>query len=180
MSFTERSPLACTSLDLSFEECLDLKPLSRLTNLRDVYLTGVADGSQLAEIMKLPRLETLTLNNCQGITDLSWLKDAGSSIKSLNVFKCDKLISLEGIQNAPCLEFFEARGCEGLLDLQALRHSKSLTEVVIRRCSGVTDISPFFEIKGLSRANITCCPLVPESQRAQLRGAQPKATLYLD
>ena len=48
--------LACTSLDLSFEECLDLKPLSRLTNLRDVYLTGVADGSQLTEIMKLRSL----------------------------------------------------------------------------------------------------------------------------
>ena len=167
----------------------DLAPLSKLTQLRLLYLKqdGISDISALAALVNL---EELSLNANQDISDISAVSGM-TKMKKLSVAN-NKLSGIEAVSGLESLEYLDAAANQitGLPDMSRLTNvtyldvsnnqltnadvekigkMKGLKELNLRGNSGVTDLKPLARLIYLDETK-TFLP-VTDKEKADLFAA---------
>jgi len=114
-----------TTLDLSGSgEVSDISPLRSLTALKGLTLTGCPKVSELKSLVDLRELTTLGCAGCIGITDVTPLKSL-PKLTTLNLADCTELVDIAPLAQCAKLRQLDLRRCEKVRadDLQWLQNT---------------------------------------------------------
>jgi hypothetical protein len=150
VSVTDFTPISSvhglTSLDLA--NCTGMRTLpslSKLERLARVILsdcTGLSDFTALSDVRSIGRL---SLNGCS--IDNGIVLAALKELRTLSVRNCQGITDISFIVELPKLRELDLSGCEGLRDLSPLMQAPSLKLVDLTGCENVSDLSPLTHLE---------------------------------
>ncbi|TDU62569.1 hypothetical protein EI77_04612 [Prosthecobacter fusiformis] len=166
---------------LLLHHCAALTSLSCLTQATDLDELSLAwcvglKSEALSVFAASPKLKTLNLIGCTGVSDLSGLQ-ALSSLQTLDLYGCTGLSNLSGLQGLSNLESLDLRGCTGVNDLTGLQGLSSLQILYLSGCTGVSDLSGLEGLSWLQMLEMIGCTGV--SDLGGLQGLSGLQTLTL-
>ncbi|NTS76250.1 hypothetical protein HR060_05155 [Catenovulum sp. SM1970] len=123
--------------------------LQNLEQVTKLYC-GKQRLTSLAWVEHLPNLETLSVQSNR-LVDLSTLS-AAPKLLSINIADNKKLVSLDGLENAPLLTEIHCSGCTALTNINAVANNKALKRFSMIR-GGLNDISALSELDNLEDLN---------------------------
>jgi len=139
-----------------------------------------AIGRILARVLMETGVTDLSLRDCTGLTDVSWLQGfAGlaASLKRLDLNHCTGLKDLSGLQGLTGLKSLDLTGCTGLKDLGGLHGLSGLTSLSLHGCTGLCDLSGLRWVPRLTSLSLAGCKGVVDL--GALRGLGDLEGLYL-
>jgi hypothetical protein len=162
-----------TSRCISIE---DISPILHLTSLTELAMPPMVTNEQLTQLVRhLPNLQSLALQNCKLITDVSPV----SQLRNLKSFyisgakdlrDISSLAELPGLQNlyltfttvedfSPISQLTQLKhltlfGSQNLTDLSALANLKNLKSLGLNGSQGVSDLTPIAELTNLTRLSL--------------------------
>jgi hypothetical protein len=134
VSLNDVSPLK-NAYKVNLTSCFYIENISTLGNVHDLNLTDTNVTDQ--DLVGLSNVDTLTLQYCGGITDVSALRN----VRKLDLRGCDNLIKLDGLENVKILDISE---CDEITSLEPL---KSVEELYMILCTRINDLSPVKNVK---------------------------------
>jgi Leucine-rich repeat (LRR) protein len=202
------------TVELEYTAVSDLSPLRSCADLAQVYFssTNVVDIGVLAELPRLvnvdlndtkvddisalgclPDLETLVMNGCASVKDLTPLGNSralvkldisGTGITSLASLSNHRNLqilvaggldidAIEAVSMIPSLESLYINNARNVIDLKCLRHSKSLKALYIGGVT-VTGVEALLDIKSLT---ILFHSNLPQSFCDQLGSVNPDCSI---
>lgn len=159
------------SLTLDFfeaEKVEDFAFFEEFSSLLGLKLSSF-EGQDLGFLARLPKLTSLTLENCENLREVPRLA-CGESLRSAGFSGCRNLVSLEGLKKARSLEKLDLYGCEALTDLSPLEAWPALASLDLRCCSSLREEGPLahMEIENLLLGG---CPLMFTYMGRKLRSS---------
>ncbi|MCL1823554.1 MAG: leucine-rich repeat domain-containing protein [Oscillospiraceae bacterium] len=150
-------------ISISSNISVDLSPLAELKNLKSVSLAGMAD---ISELLKLPMLEGLYINqyNDDVITDCSVIAEL-TNLKSLTIYNCSSEISfLSKLTGLESLSVIFSDNNNSVPDISVLSGLTKLQSLTLRFYSSrgfnlngeteiITGLSDISALSGLNRLN---------------------------
>ena len=115
----------------------NLAGLDRLTTLRHLDLSKLADVTAVPEVNALKSLESLNLSGCTNLSSLPELQKL-PQLTALNLHGCKSLDSLPGIENLTQLRMLYLHGLTSLTALPELKKLTQLTILSLQGHSGLT------------------------------------------
>ena len=144
--------LALTYVELDgCDQIRDFSPLAGLKNLRWLIANLCMIGESPDWLSGLHKLETLWLERCPGLADLTPFRDL-TSLRSLLLTGNAQLTDLSPLQSLAKLRLLNCTGCSAITDLTALRRLTNLSELLVLRCPAV----PQSQIVNLSHQLPNC------------------------
>lgn len=110
---------------------LDISRLGELQGLRELALPDWITSEALRTIGRLPAVEWLEVRGLNDVTDLVSIPALPPSLRTLSLFGCAQLRSLDGIESWPALTGLELFGFPQLLDLAPVAAMTALRRIGI-------------------------------------------------
>lgn len=146
---------------LGAKEIKDLSPFAALGGVEALGLGIVKSLTDLGGADKLPALKALNLVGCEGVTDLSPLRN----LKQLRWLGLPPKISQDQfaavLRDHPDLVILEAVGCEGITDLKPVQDLRQLQALAV---STPAPVEPLYEMKNLKWLAFGTAKDVPDDQ----------------
>lgn len=163
-AFTDLRPLSALtgleSLDLSGASRLsDLGPLSPLTELKQLDLYDCAGVSELGPLATLCSLHDLKMSLCESFSDLRPLA-ALRSLTSLSIYRCRNVSRADPLADLVRLTDLKLVGFEQLADFSFLEGLRELTHLSLSYCHQLPDLGPLAHLNQLKRLEIPGCTRV--------------------
>lgn len=174
-----------------------LEGLDQFQNLETLYIDGY-NLTDFGPIVSLPSLKSLTLEDCDGMTDFSIFHVMASleeldinseNLKSLNFLSGmeslkslrltdAKILTLDGLEKRPQLETLELRDCDNLKNMTALESLTDLKELYIDLPYDCPqpDLSGMTQLKRLGLSQFQDCSFLSamtELVSLELTGCEP-------
>lgn len=173
---------------LSLRNCTavrDLRPLSALASMKELFLTGCTAVNDLQPLRALESLEWLSLNGCTAVSDLQPLSGLGS-LEWLSLHGCTAVCDLHALgmlgslkylylgfstvgdlqplSGLGTLEDLSLNHCTAVKDLRALSGLSSLQNLFLSGCTAVSDLRGLRGLSSLRSLNLTGCTAVSDLQ----------------
>lgn len=143
----------------------DIDGIQYAVNLQSLDMTG--DIQNVNQIVGLTKLERLTINSNDFLTDLSQL-GSKPALTQLNLNGCTKLTSLQGLtrENYPALEELYCARCSTLSDISALsgKEIPNLKKADFGDSTRITDIAPLMGYSALEELDLEKVEITEENR----------------
>ena len=164
---------------LKMSRCIsieDLSPLLNLTSLTDLAMPPMVTNEQLTQLIRqMPNLQSLALQNCNRITDISPVSQL-RNLKSFYISEAKELRDISSLAQLPGLEnlyltftavedfspisqltqlkHLTLFGSQNLTDLSPFGNLKNLKSLGLNGSQGVSDLTPIAELTNLTRLSL--------------------------
>lgn len=139
---------------------MDFSPLGKNAVLRSLAVENYS--LPLTSLARLTNLESLTLVNCDAMTDLAPLASL-TSLTVLTLGGCDNIVDFSMLRSLPQLKKLTITDCSGLVSLDDLANLASLETLEISDCANLRDIDALSALSGLRRLSLIGTPAAADA-----------------
>lgn len=143
-----------TVLNLSDWSDETLNPISKLTNLKELFFNYCVDLKNLNGIS--PNLKNLYLYHCYSLQNLDGLINC-TKLTELELSDCENLQNFDGIRNCKNLKRLMLHSCYGLQNLDSFSNFTNLIELEISFCSNFQNVDGLENITNIKKLNLFFC-----------------------
>ncbi|XP_060173797.1 TMV resistance protein N-like isoform X3 [Lycium barbarum] len=128
-------------LDLSKCEKLKKLPELKLSNLKQLNLTGCGGLTESPNFGDMPNLETLNLYGCKNFEEVHPSLGHCRMLRKLDLSKCEKLKKLPELKLSN-LKQLDLTGCGGLTENPNLGDMSNLETLILEMCKNLEEVHP--------------------------------------
>jgi len=164
------------SLPQSFRHLASsLEPLRDLTYIEDLQLSN-GIFHDLSPLKALSSVKTVNLHRCNEISDLSPIREL-TSLQTLDLSWSDNISDLSPLRGLIVLRDLDLSNCDNITDLAPLKGSTGLKKLDIKSCVNVSDFRPLSGLTALQTLFAANCEKL--SDLSPLRGLTALESLDL-
>ena len=142
-------------VNLSKFKGINLKLVSRLTKLKQLFLGSCSELVDITGIDKLKNLASLTFSECEVLQNIGPLADL-KKLEDLSLYGCKALVDIGPLKSLSRLTDLNLSYCQ-TKDLKPLASMSRLSGLFLSNCVHITDLTPLAKLVTLTKLDLAKC-----------------------